>query len=106
MSEHEFLGLCEALLDRIETVLDDLDLDLDLQRSGHVLEIVFDDDSRIVVNGQVPMREIWLASPAGAHHFRREPDGWIDTRSGSSLSTVLSSAVSRQSGTPVDVVVG
>ncbi|MEZ5658503.1 MAG: iron donor protein CyaY [Burkholderiaceae bacterium] len=106
MSEQEFLDLCEALLERIETVLDDLDLDLDFERSGHVLEIIFENDSRIVVNGQVPMREIWLASPGGAHHFRQQPEGWVDTRSGQRFSALLSEAVSRQAGTRVELVVG
>jgi CyaY protein len=106
MSEHDFLGRCEAVLDRIETALDELELDLDCERSGHVLEIVFDDDSRIVISGQVPMREIWLASPAGAHHFREQDEGWVDTRSGERLSLVLSRAVSRQGGRAVELAVG
>lgn len=101
MSDQDFLRRCDALLDQIEDSLDALDLDVDFERSGHVLEVTFDDDARLVVNGQEPMREIWLASPGGAHHFRRADDGWVDTRSGESLSAVLSRAVSRHAGRSV-----
>lgn len=101
--DQQFISECEALLTSIEDALDSSDLDVDFQRSGHVLEIEFEDESKIVINGQVPMREIWLAAPAGAHHFRKQDNRWLDTRTDESLSTVLSRYASKQSGTSVVV---
>lgn len=101
MSEQGFISACERLLDRIEDLLDDADVDADTRRSGHVLEVSFDGAGTVVINGQVPMREIWLAAPSGAHHFRNVSDRWIDTRSGEPLPAVLSRCVSELSGTPV-----
>ncbi len=99
MSEQQFITQCEQVLSGIEDALDASELDIDFQRSGHVLEIEFDNGSKIVVNGQVPMREIWLAAPSGAHHFRRDDAGrWVDTRSGDYLSQTLSRCASAQSG--------
>ncbi len=103
MSEQQFITDCEHLLDRIEDLLDASGVDVDLQRSGHVLEIEFADRSRIVINGQTPMREIWLAAPSGAHHFRQQQSRWVDTRSGDELSAVLSRCASAQSGSPVSL---
>ncbi len=101
MNEQQFISECEQLLNTIEDALDETGIDLDFQRTGHVLEIEFEDESVIVVNGQVPMREMWLAAPSGAHHFKKEEATWTDTRSSETLSAVLSRCVSTQSGTPV-----
>ena len=102
MSEQQFISECEQLLNAIEDALDAVDIDVDFQRTGHVLEIEFDNDSVIVVNGQVPMQEIWLAAPSGAHHFKRDDKGqWIDTRSSENLNAVLSRCVSAQGGQDV-----
>ncbi len=102
MSEQQFITQCEQLLASIEDALDESELDVDFQRSGHVLEIEFDNGSKIVVNGQVPMREIWLAAPSGAHHYRQDEAGrWADTRSDEFLSQTLSRCASAQSGQQV-----
>lgn len=107
MSEQQFISECERLLDAIEDALDNLDIDVDFQRTGHVLEVEFDNGSVMVVNGQVPMREIWLAAPTGAHHFKQDEAGqWVDTRSGESLSAALSRCTSNQSGQDVIISVG
>jgi CyaY protein len=98
MSEQDFLRRCDAILDRIEDVLEGSTLDLDTDREGHILTVTFEDDSQMVINGQVVMREIWLAYAGGAHHFKWQEPDWLDTRSGDSLSEVLSRAVSAHSG--------
>jgi CyaY protein len=98
MSEQVFLQRCEALLNRIEDLLGDSAIDHDTDRQGHVLTVTFEDNSQMVINGQAVMQEIWLAYRGGAHHFRLSGAQWLDTRSGESLSTVLSKAVSAQAG--------
>lgn len=102
MSEQQFITECERVLTTIEDALDASELDVDFQRNGHVLEVEFENGSKIVVNGQVPMREVWLAAPSGAHHFKKnDQERWIDTRSGDNLSAVLSRCASTQSGQQV-----
>lgn len=101
MSEQGFLQRCERVLDRIEDLLDEAGIDHDADRQGHVLTISFEDDSQMVINGQAVMQEVWLAHRGGAHHFRDREGQWVDTRSGETLSTVLSRAVSAQSGQAV-----
>jgi len=101
MSEQAFLTRCEQLLDRIEDALEAAGVDAELMRNGHVLDIEFDDGSHIVVNGQAPLQEIWLAARDGAHHYREHDGRWLDTRSGEDLEVVLSKSVGRQAGLPV-----
>ncbi len=102
MSDQQFITECERLLDAIEDAVDASELDVDFQRNGHVLELEFENGSKIVINGQAPMREMWLAAPSGAHHYRKDDQQrWVDTRSGEELSAALSRCVSSQSGEPV-----
>lgn len=89
------LAAIEATLDR--WLQEDV-IDIDAQRTGGLLELVFPDRSRIVVNTQPPLQELWLASRAGGYHFRREQGRWVDTRDGSEFFAALSREASAQAG--------
>ena len=106
MSESEFLALAEATLTQIEAALDRLNdedvLDVECSRSGNVLEIEFiDNGTKIIVNSQAPMREMWVAARSGGFHYKRVGDEWINTRDGCELFAALSSMASEQAGAPV-----
>ncbi len=101
MTEPEFHELCERTLRAIEDALDASGADVETSRSDNVLELEFDDDSKIIVNGNAPLREVWVAAKSGGFHFRRDGDRWVDTRSGEDLYACLSRVVSQQGGTPV-----
>lgn len=106
MTESEFLKLADATLTRIEGALeqtaDTTDLDIECSRSGNVLEIeLIDHDSKIIVNSQAPMQEMWVAAKSGGFHYRRENDRWVNTRDGSELYASLSAIIEAQSGMPV-----
>ena len=103
MTESEFLALADRTLNAIEAALergsDTSDLDVECSRSGNVLEIEFiDNGSKIIVNSQAPMQEIWVAAKSGGFHFKREAGHWVNTRDGSELFAALSQMVSGQSG--------
>ncbi|MEO0317276.1 MAG: Frataxin-like protein [Pseudomonadota bacterium] len=106
MTETEFLDLAEAVLDRIEVAIEEAgevaDVDVECSRSGNVLEIEFvDTDSKIIVNTQAPMKEIWVAARAGGFHYRLVDGQWRDTRDGSELYAALSRLASAQGGAPL-----
>lgn len=103
MSESEFLKAAEAALTQIEATLEDLatrtELDVECTRSGNVLEIEFiDNGSKIIVNSQAPMQELWVAAKSGGFHFRAQGDIWVNTRDGAELFAALSKMVSGQGG--------
>lgn len=108
MTESEFLVVAEAVLDdiesRLEQAADQADVDLECSRSGNVLEIEFiDNGSKIIVNTQAPMQEIWVAARSGGFHYRLKDQQWHDTRNGSELFTALAALASAQAGQPLSL---
>lgn len=106
MTESEFLAAAESALGKIEMALeqaaDDTDLDVECKRSGNVLEIEFiDNGSKIIVNSQAPMQELWIAAKSGGFHYKRKGDEWLNTRDGSEFFTALSAMISSQGGVPI-----
>ncbi|AMO98306.1 iron donor protein CyaY [Collimonas arenae] len=106
MTESEFLAAAEAALDKIETALESAaeqtDLDVECSRSGNVLEIEFvDNGSKIIVNSQAPMQELWIAAKSGGFHYKQKGNIWVNTRDGSEFFAALSGMISSQGGVPV-----
>ena len=101
MTETEFNELAEATLDAIEAALEATGADIEVSRSGNVLTLELGDRSRIVVNSQAPMQQIWVAARSGGFHFGRQGDHWRDTRDGSELFAALSRLLSAQGGAAV-----
>ncbi len=103
MTETEFLVLAQATMRRIEAELESAaegaDCDIESTISGNVLEIEFvDRGTKIIVNSQTPMQQIWVAATSGGFHFGYESGRWIDTRDGTELFAALSRLVSTQAG--------
>jgi len=102
MTDAEFDASTRAVLSSIEATVDawlqDDVIDIDSHRTGGLLELAFPDGSKIVVNTQPPLHELWLASRAGGHHFRHQAGRWIDTRDGSEFFAALSREASAQGG--------
>jgi CyaY protein len=72
MSESEFLLLAEGVLRKIQTsleqVADETDIDLECARSGNVLQVEFpDNDAKIIINTHVFIN---LTSFFGGHFFK------------------------------------
>jgi CyaY protein len=108
MSETEFLDLAESTLDAIESALDRLNdedvIDVECKRSGNVLEIEFiDNGSKIIVNSQAPLQEMWVAARAGGYHYKRVEGQWRNTRDDSELFASLSQLASAQGGAEVTI---
>ncbi len=103
MTETEFLVLADVTLREIEMAMDNAaaaaGLDIECTLSGNVLEIeLVDNGSKIIINSQVPMQEIWVAAKTGGFHFKRQANQWIDTRDGTQLFAALSRVASAQAG--------
>ncbi|KVK82943.1 iron donor protein CyaY [Burkholderia sp. MSMB1498] len=104
MSDTDYLTLAEAVLAAVERSVDEAnegDADIDLERNGSVLTLTFENGSKIIVNLQPPMQEVWIAAKAGGFHYRFVDGAWRDTRSGQELFAALTGYATQQAGLPV-----
>jgi CyaY protein len=101
MDESEFNQLADEVFKRIETALDDTDIDYD--SNGSVLEMEFEDGSKLIVNRHVPNREIWLAARSGGFHYAFADGRWLSQRDGSELFARLGELVQLGSGQPLEI---
>ena len=105
LSDADYHRLSQDVLARVEAAADRLlqqdVVDIDTSRTGGLLELSFPNGSKIVVNTQPPLQEIWMAARAGGHHYRWDGGRWVDTRDGSEFFESLSRQASAQAGTPV-----
>jgi CyaY protein len=102
LTDSEFRATAGAVLSGIEASIDrwlqDDVIDIDASRTGGMLELDFPDHSKIVINMQPPLHELWLAARSGGFHFKWVSGRWIDTRSGADFQSVLSTCASEQAG--------
>jgi CyaY protein len=101
MTDSDYLTRAESVLAAVERALDDIDADIEAERNGNVLTLEFANGSKIIVNLQPPMQEIWIAAKAGGFHFKFVDGQWRDTRNGTEFFAALSDYASKQAGEPV-----
>jgi CyaY protein len=105
LSDVEYRELTDRLLASLEGTVDrwlqDDVIDIDSQRTGGLLELAFPNGSKLIINTQPPLHEVWLAARAGGFHFRFEAGRWVDTRSGAEFHGLLSQQASVQGGRPL-----
>ena len=102
MTDTEFMDRSEALLLAVEEACDRInettDADLDCQRTGGMLTLVFANRSQIIVNLQKPLHEVWLAARSGGYHYKFNSNKWMDTKGQGEFFLQLSKDASAQSG--------
>ncbi|HSA88886.1 MAG TPA: iron donor protein CyaY [Burkholderiales bacterium] len=98
-NESEFHARADAALEALERALEQAGVEADFElKEGSILEIEFEDGSKIIVNRHGAAREIWVAARSGGFHYRWDGAAWRDTRSGEELLAALSELVSLQLG--------
>ncbi len=102
LSGAQFDALAGAMLAAIERSVDrwlqDDVIDIDAHRTGGLLELSFPDGSKIILNTQPPLHELWLAAKSGGRHFKYQGDQWRDSRDGGEFLALLSQCASAQAG--------
>ena len=105
MTDLEFLDLAENLLKAVEAscdrINDDGSADIDNQRVGAMVTLVFANRSQIVINLQKPLHEVWLAARSGGYHFKFDSKKWTDTKGQGEFFDCLSNDASAQAGSPL-----
>ncbi|MFY8352949.1 iron donor protein CyaY [Pseudoalteromonas sp. SSM20] len=101
MTDQEYHQLIEDLFINLEEQVDACEVDLDYESASGILEIIFPDGSKIILNKQAPLHQLWVATKFNGHHFERHGDKWIDNRSGAEFWQFMNDASSKQAGTSI-----
>ena len=102
MTDSEFMDRAESLLRSVEAHCDRINdenlADVDNQRVGGMVTLVFSEGSQIVINLQKPLHEVWLAARSGGYHFKFNGGQWIDSKGQGEFFGILSRNASAQAG--------
>ncbi|MHB1951312.1 MAG: iron donor protein CyaY [Acidiferrobacteraceae bacterium] len=103
MTDSEFDERAAYTLAEIEQAVETSGADIDFETVSEVLTLEFRDGSKIIVNKQAPVHEIWVAARSGGFHYRFDAgrNGWVNCQTGSDLFADLSELAGRQAGTAV-----
>ena len=102
MTDLEFMEHAEKLLKAVEAGCDSINdeglADIDNQRVGAMVTLVFSNHSQIVINLQKPLHEIWLAAKSGGYHYKFDNGKWMDSKGQGEFFASLSRFASEQAG--------
>jgi len=105
LSDLDYHAAADRALAAIEAAadawLDDGVIDIDTHRAGGLLELELPDRSKIIINKQAPLHEIWLAAKLGGFHFKWVDGAWRDTRDGVAFFVRLSEQLTAQAHQPL-----
>jgi CyaY protein len=105
LTDIEYDAKTSAVLASVEATVDkwlqDDVVDIDTHRTGGLLEMSFPNGSKIVLNTQPPLQELWLAAKSGGFHYKYIDGQWRDTRDGRELFEALTACATEQAAKPL-----
>jgi len=69
MNESQFNQLAEETMIAIEEAIEESGADVDYDNVADILTLEFSNGSRIIINKQTPLSQIWVAAKSGGYHF-------------------------------------
>jgi CyaY protein len=65
------------------------------------LTLSFENRTKVIINKQEPLHQIWVATRENGFHFELQGETWIDNRFGHELKALLTKACTTQAGEAV-----
>jgi len=96
MNDSQYNLLTDELLLAVEEAIEDCGHDIDYEGVGGLLTLTFKNLTKIIINKQAPLQEIWVATKFNGHHFQFIDTQWIDKRNDEEFWQFISAAVSKQ----------
>lgn len=97
MNDSEFQEIADQLYRKIEDNIEESGADIDYDQNGGLLTLEFENRSKLIINRQQPLHQVWLATLENGHHYNYIDGQWIDDRSGEEFLSFLSAAIFKQS---------
>ena len=107
MDESKFNQLAEETIIAIEEAIEESGADIDYDNVADILILEFSNRSKIIINKQTPLSQIWVAAKSGGYHFDydNEKDLWcLNNNIEKDLFTQLSLYCSEQAGETVELI--
>ncbi len=103
MNESDFDQLAEDTMLAIEEAIDACGVDIDYDNVSDILTLEFENDSKIIINKQTPLSQLWVAARSGGFHFDYDAadECWRLQGSSDELFDCLGRYCSEQAGTEV-----
>ncbi|WP_289029695.1 iron donor protein CyaY [uncultured Paraglaciecola sp.] len=103
MNDSQYHQMTDDLLIDIEEMLDECEVDIDYESAGSILTMTFVNGTKIIINKQPPLHQLWMATKYNGHHFNFENEQWIDERTGVEFWSFLDEAISKQAEANVNL---
>lgn len=100
MTESEFKRHLEDTLIAVEEAIDESGADIDFETEGGVLTLRFPNRSKIIINGQPTVQQLWVAAKAGGFHFNYDDNEgvWKNDTNQEEFFSFLGHLCSEQAG--------
>lgn len=108
MTESEFNDAVDDMLMVIEEVIEDCGADIDFENVAGILTLSFENGSKVIINRQTPVKQIWVAAKSGGYHCDYDPDrdAWFTDSDKEELFALLSRVCSEQANDTVVLLKG
>jgi CyaY protein len=105
VNETEFQNIAEETIEAIQNAIEESGVDIDYDEVDGVLELEFDNDSKIIFSKQEPLKQLWVAAVSGGFHFNFDAKRgtWIcDSGDREELYAMLSRLATEQGDVEVE----
>mgnify|MGYP000533651584 CR=1 FL=1 len=101
ITETQYHQLVDDLLLLIEETLDEFPVDIDTESAEGILTLTFENGSKMVLNKQEPLLQLWVATKFNGHHFNYHDGVWTDQRGAGEFWAFLDEAMTVQAEQPI-----
>ncbi len=103
LTEAQFNERAAQTILHLEQAIEASGADIDYETVSEILTLEFADRSKIIVNKQGAVRQLWVAAKSGGFHYDYDPaeDCWRNDQTGEKLFAQLSRLIAEQAGEDV-----
>lgn len=103
MNDAEFRRRFDATLLAVEQAIENSEADIEFETANDILTLEFPNGSKIIINAQSAVHQLWVAARSGGFHFNFDAgsETWRNDQNGAELFAELARLASEQSGGPV-----
>ncbi len=101
MDESGFNQCVDETLYNIEEAIDEVGLDIDYDTIAGILTLEFSDQSKIIINRQTAIQQLWVAARSGGFHLDYVDSRWYCKTEKCFLGLLLDRLCSEQALTAV-----